>query len=152
VLSFKVPSMCTFPRMPAAKLDEYPLGGWHHTNDHGWLFKRSPRFTDGIYQEAGSFLTTPTEGCGGVNYGTCCTVTLFLGDISCDTRAWDMNGAGDAVHRACDGSTPQLQRDCGAEYDASTPCIVPSRPLLPNGANNRNWSCVFVLTPIYFMV
>ena len=36
----------------------YPFGGWHHTNDHGWLFKRSPRFTDGIYQEAGLFLTT----------------------------------------------------------------------------------------------
>ena len=45
--------------------------GWHHTNDHGWLFKRSPRFTDGIYREAGLFLTTPfTEGCDGVNYQT----------------------------------------------------------------------------------
>ena len=33
--------------------------------------KRSPRFTDGIYREAGSFLTTPfTEGCEGVNYQT----------------------------------------------------------------------------------
>ena len=30
--------------MPAAKLDWYRFGGWHHTNDHGWLFKslRSP--------------------------------------------------------------------------------------------------------------
>ena len=22
---------------------------WYHTNDHGWLSKRSPRFTNGIY-------------------------------------------------------------------------------------------------------
>ncbi len=58
-LSFKVPSTCTFPRMPAAKLGWCPFGGWHHTNDHGWLFKRSPRFTDGIYREAGLFLRTP---------------------------------------------------------------------------------------------
>ena len=40
------------------------------------VFKRShtipsPRFTGGIYQEAGLFLMTPfTEGCGGVNYQT----------------------------------------------------------------------------------
>ena len=53
--------------MPAAKLDQHPFGGWHHTNDHGWLFKRSPRFADGIYREAGSFLRTPfTEGCSWV--------------------------------------------------------------------------------------
>ena len=68
-LSFKVPSAHAFPHKPAAK---YPFGGWHHANDHGWLFKRlSPRFIDGIYREAGSFLTTPfTEGCDGVNHQT----------------------------------------------------------------------------------
>ena len=57
--------------MSAAKLDKYPFDGWRRTNDHGWLFKRSPRFTDGIYWEAGLFLRTPfTEGCDGVNYQT----------------------------------------------------------------------------------
>ena len=35
------------------------FGGWHHTNDHSWLFKRSPRFTDEIYWEAGLFLRAP---------------------------------------------------------------------------------------------
>ena len=55
--------------MPAAKLDSYPFGSGHHTNDYGWLFKRSPCLTDEIYQEAGVFLTAPiTERCGGVNY------------------------------------------------------------------------------------
>ena len=51
-----------------------------YTNND-WLFKRYPRFTDGIYWEAGLFLTTPfTEGCEGVSYQTlplaariCCT-------------------------------------------------------------------------------
>ena len=57
-------------RMSAAKLDECPFGGWHHTNDHGWLFKRSPRFTNGIHWEAGFFLRTFTEGCDGVNHQT----------------------------------------------------------------------------------
>ena len=59
--------------MSAAKLDKYPFGGWHHTNDHGGLFKRSPRFTNGIYREAGLVLRTSfmiTEGCDGVNYQT----------------------------------------------------------------------------------
>ena len=57
--------------MSAAKLDRYPFGGWHHTNDHGWLFKRSPRFTNGIYLDAGLCLRTPlTEGCDGVNNQT----------------------------------------------------------------------------------
>ena len=69
VLSFKVPSICAFPRMPAAKLDQYPFGGWYHTNDHGWLFKRSPRFTDGIYREAGLFLTTPLTTFSSVRRG-----------------------------------------------------------------------------------
>ena len=35
------------------------------------FFKRSPRFMNGIYWEAGLFLRTPfTEGCDGVNYQT----------------------------------------------------------------------------------
>ena len=51
-----------------AGLKWYPFGGWHHTNDHGWLFKRSPRFTNGIYWEAALFLRAPfTKGCDGVN-------------------------------------------------------------------------------------
>ena len=32
--------------------------------DHGWVFKRSPRFTNGVYREAGLFLRALfTEGC-----------------------------------------------------------------------------------------
>ena len=30
----------------------YPFGGWYHTNAHGWLCKRPPRFINGIYWEA----------------------------------------------------------------------------------------------------
>ena len=45
----------------SVKLD-CPFGGWHHANDHGWLFKRSPRFTEGICREAHLFLTTPRRG------------------------------------------------------------------------------------------
>ena len=57
--------------MKKSQWRQFPFGGWHHANDHGWLFKRSPRFTDGIHREAGSFLTTPfTEGRGGVNHQT----------------------------------------------------------------------------------
>ena len=41
------------------------------TTENTGFSKWSPRFTDGIYREAGLFLTTPfTEGCDGVNYPT----------------------------------------------------------------------------------
>ena len=43
---------CTFT-------DLYHTIPYHHTNDHGWLFKRSPRFTNGMYWEAGLFLLDP---------------------------------------------------------------------------------------------
>ena len=59
--------------MSAAKLDWYPFGGWHRTNDHGWHFKMSTStlITNGIYREAGLFLRTPfMEGCDGANNQT----------------------------------------------------------------------------------
>ena len=43
-------------RLNWTELNWTELTGWHHTNDHGWLFQRSPRVIRGIYWEPGSFL------------------------------------------------------------------------------------------------
>ena len=44
--------------MSAATAEWYPFGGPRR----GWLFKRSPRFTNRIPWEGGSFLRTPLNG------------------------------------------------------------------------------------------
>ena len=60
--SDRVPSFLV-PSMSAAILvaELVPFGGWHHTNDHGCRFKRSLRFTNGIYWEASLFCRPPSR-------------------------------------------------------------------------------------------
>ena len=48
--------------MSAAKLDWYPFGGRHQTNDHGWIFKRSPRLINGIYWDVWYGMVEVCEG------------------------------------------------------------------------------------------